>query len=139
MPDVVIERTTVDDWQTLIDLVRTRGWRHAYSLSGKPKRLPAAAEMVAAAAEGKASELRVWPVPDVLAIFRVYRAVSIDFDVDLRELQGQERLDILVAFLKAIGRALGKSVLMTPEGCGRPDLGFDVAADRAVRMSDPRG
>ena len=35
------------------------------------------------------AELRVWPVPGVLAIFRVMSAEEIDFDVDPREPQGQ--------------------------------------------------
>lgn len=49
--------------------------------------------------------------------------------MDLRELQGQERLDVLCGFLRAIGRRLGKPVVMTPEGDWEhrhPVLGFDV-------------
>ena len=39
----------------------------------------------------------------------------------------------------AIGRRLGKPVLMTPEGdSGYPVLGFDPAADRVVLLADPR-
>jgi hypothetical protein len=34
----------------------------------------------------------------MLMIFRMYQTESIDFDVDLRELQGQERLDVPVDF-----------------------------------------
>lgn len=50
--------TSVEDWQSLFDLVRT-------------------------------ADLQVWPVPRVLVIFRPRSAEEIDFDVDLRELQGQ--------------------------------------------------
>lgn len=74
----------------------------------------------------------------MLAIFRFYAAEKIDFDVDLRELQGQERLDVLCGFLTAIGRRLGKPVLMDSEGGdgSRPVLGFDVAADRVVALAE---
>ncbi|MEU6711303.1 hypothetical protein ABZ897_07440 [Nonomuraea sp. NPDC046802] len=142
LPDVVVEETTVDDWQALVDLVGSEGWRHAYSLGGEPMGFPSAAGMAAAASGTSESrltpELRVWPVPEIQMVFRMYQPETIDFDVDLRELQGQERLNVLVDVLRAIGRRLGKSVLMYPEGSGdRPDLGFDVEAGRVVLMADP--
>ncbi|MGJ6964879.1 hypothetical protein ACSDR0_23495 [Streptosporangium sp. G11] len=91
------------------------------------------------ALSGNASPaLRVWPAPEVLAIFRFYVDETVDFDIDLRELQGQERLDLLCGFLRAIGRRLGKPVLMTPEGDDHhPVLGFDVTADRVVLLAEP--
>ncbi len=72
----------------------------------------------------------------MLAIFRAYSAEEIDFDVDLRELQGQDRLDILCGFLSAVGRRLGKPVIMTAEGFREcPILGFDPAVDRVVLLA----
>ncbi|MEV0150721.1 MULTISPECIES: hypothetical protein [unclassified Nonomuraea] len=144
LPDVVVEGTTAEDWQALLDLVQAQGWQYAYSVGGEPMGLSSAADMVAAAYAGGMSELRVtpelrvWPIPEVLMIFRMYQTESIDFDVDLRELQGQERLDVLVDVFRVIGRRLGKSVLMSAEGSpGHPDLGFDVEADRVLLMVDP--
>jgi hypothetical protein len=59
--------------------------------------------------------------------------------VDLRELQGQDRLDVFCGFLREIGRRLGKPVLMDPKGdCGRPVLGFDAETDRVVLLADPQ-
>ncbi|SPE63186.1 hypothetical protein SNS2_4699 [Streptomyces netropsis] len=82
--------------------------------------------------------LRVWPTADVLAIFRFLAVDEIDFDVDLRELQGQEQLDMFCGFLRAIGRRLGKWVLMDPEGdYGHPVLGFDAEFERVVRLAGP--
>jgi hypothetical protein len=74
----------------------------------------------------------------VLTIFRFHSDEEIDFDVDLRELQGQERLDVFCSFLREIGRRLGKPVLMHPEGAhDHPVLGFDVEADRVVLLAEP--
>ncbi len=72
-------------------------------------------------------------------IFRFYSAAEIDFDVDLRELQGQARFDVLCGFLAAIGRCVGKPVLMDSEGGdgSHPVLGFDVEAGRVVLMVEP--
>lgn len=73
----------------------------------------------------------------MLAIFRFHADDEVDFDVDLRELQGQDRLDVFCGFLREIGRRLGKPVLMDPEGdYGQPVIGFDVEADRVVFLAD---
>ncbi len=72
-------------------------------------------------------------------IFRFHAADEVDFDVDLRELQGQNRLDVFCGFLREIGHRLGKPVLMCPEGDhDHPVLGFDVTADRVVLLADPQ-
>jgi hypothetical protein len=84
--------------------------------------------------------LKVWPTREVLAIFRPYCVETIDFDVDLRELQGQERLEALCGFLRAIGRRLRRPVRMTPEGASDIlILGYDVALDRVVLLDGQSG
>ena len=115
--------------------LRSEGWPLTYLVDGQPRQLPAAVQDVLSLRDGVGVvALKVWPVPGILAIFRPYEAAQIDFDVDLRELQGQQQLDALCRFLMAIGRKLGKPVLMTPEGADNdPVLGYDVAADRLPR------
>jgi hypothetical protein len=101
--------------------------------------LPSAEVVFARPPGSETVDLRVWPDPAVLVIFRPYSADSIDFDVDLRELQGQQRLDLLCAFFATIGRRLGKPVLMAPEGDGEhPVLGYRPEADCVVLLADPR-
>lgn len=70
--------------------------------------------MLTSGASGDAL-LRSWPVPGFLVVFRAYEARSIDFDVDLWELQGQDGVDVLCRLLRAIGRRLGKPLLLSPE------------------------
>ncbi|WP_116215289.1 hypothetical protein [Streptomyces olivoreticuli] len=138
LPDVRVPGTSVVDWQAVLDLVRSQGWSCEYSEDGVAVRLPGAAEMLARS-EGADAVLRVSPVPGFLVIFRAYEAGSIDFDVDLRELQGQDGADVLCRLLRAIGRRLGKPVLLTPESDPlHPVLGFDVGADRVVLLADPQ-
>ncbi|RKS09326.1 hypothetical protein DFP74_5061 [Nocardiopsis sp. Huas11] len=138
LPDVRVPDTTVRDWQALLDLVVERGWRHSYSVGEIPTTRPQAQEVLSRPADAECAQLRVWPADGVEAIFRFHTPDEIDFDVDLRELQGQERLNVLCGFFAAIGRRLGKPVLMDPEGDhGHPVLGFDVRADRVVRLTEP--
>ncbi|MFI6360797.1 hypothetical protein ACIBJF_51810 [Streptomyces sp. NPDC050743] len=139
LPDVSVEGTSVEDWQAVFDLVRSSGWLWEYLEGGVAGPLPPAVQVLTRPADAETAHLRVWPVPDVLVIFRPMSAEEIDFDVDLRELQGQEGVDVLCRFLAAVGRRLGKPVAMTAEGDhGNPVLGFDPDADRVVLVADPQ-
>lgn len=140
LPDVSVADTSVEDWQAVFDLVRSSGWTWEYSEGGVAGPLPPAADVLARPADAETVDLRVWPVPEVLAMFRPGSADEIDFDVALRELQGQGGVDVLCGFLGSIGRRLGKPVRMTAEGdWGNPVLGFEPAADRVVLLADPLG
>lgn len=138
LPDVRVPGCSVEDWQAVLDLVEARGWKCQYSEGDTKLPVPRAASVLSRPADAECAELRVWPVADVLAIFRFHADEVIDFDVDLWELQGQERLDVFCGFLREIGRCVGKAVLMDPEGgYGHPVLGFDVATDRVVLLAEP--
>ncbi|WP_371522610.1 hypothetical protein [Kitasatospora sp. NBC_01300] len=138
LPDGRVAGTSVEDWQAVLDLVRSQGWSCEYSEDGVVVRLPRAADMLARSEDVDAL-LRVWPAAGFLVIFRAYEASSIDFDVDLRELWGQDGVNLLCLLLRAIGRRLGKSVMLTPESDPlHPVLGFDVDADRVVLLAEPR-
>jgi hypothetical protein len=139
LPDVVVPGTSVDDWQTLFNLIKSREWQCRYSEGAAELPLPPAATVLARPVDAETADLRVWPVPGVLAIFRVMSAGDIDFDLDLRELQGQAGVDVLCDFLTEIGRELGKPVTMMSEGgsMAHPLLGFDPALDRVVTLADP--
>jgi hypothetical protein len=134
LPDVTIADTTAADWQAVLDLIRSKGWAYQYSKG----RLPTI-EQILEQNSDELVDLKVWPVPEVLAIFRFYSVEAIDFDVALRELQGQDRLDVLCAFFRAIGHRLGKPVVMTFEGSqAAPMIGYDNTLDRVVRLAPPQ-
>ncbi|MFC5723093.1 hypothetical protein ACFP1Z_23270 [Streptomyces gamaensis] len=138
LPDVCVENTSVEDWQAVFDLIRSSGWTWEYVEGSAAGPLPLAAEVLPRPDDAESVVLRVWPVPGVCVHFWLMSAEEIDFDVDLRELQGQEGVDTLCRFLSTLGRRLNKMVAMTDEGgYGHPVLGFDPAADRVVLMADP--
>ncbi|WP_406263232.1 hypothetical protein OHT93_00955 [Streptomyces sp. NBC_00191] len=138
LPDVRVPEASAQDWRAVLDLVEVKGWRCQYSEDEVVLPVPRAEAVLSRPADAECPNLRVWPAADVLAIFRFHASDEIDFDVDLRELQGQERLDVFCGFLGEIGRHLGKPVLMDPEGDhGHPVLGFDVDAGRVVLLAEP--
>ncbi|MFJ2665802.1 hypothetical protein ACIO14_15770 [Nocardia fluminea] len=138
LPDLWVPDVTVADWQGVFDLVQSSGWPWDYLEGDTVRPLPPAAEVLPPPADAEYIRLRVWPAPGVQVTFWPMSATAIDFDVDLRELQGQAGVDTLCDFVCVIGRRLGKPVLMSAEGqYGYPLLGFDPAADRVVLLADP--
>ncbi|KOX21632.1 hypothetical protein ADK67_26195 [Saccharothrix sp. NRRL B-16348] len=139
LPDVFVPDTSAEDWQAVFDLVEARGWQWEFVQGDTALPLPLATDALARPPDAELVELKVRPVPGMLAIFRLMSAEEIDFDIDLRELQGQDGVDTLCRFLGEIGRKLGKPVLMTSEGGSQahPVLGFDPVLDRVVLLADP--
>lgn len=140
LPDVHVPATSIADWQALLDLIRSSRWSWEYREGDAVVDLPSAETVFARPADAELVSIRLWPASGMLAIFRPWASEgnSIDFDVDLTELQGQERLDAFCRFLAIIGRELGKPVLMSPESSwGYPVLGFDPTADRVVLLAEP--
>ncbi|MFF5013456.1 hypothetical protein [Streptomyces sp. NPDC001165] len=136
LPDLRVPGASVADWQAVLDLVRDSGLRYCYEEGDTVLPLPRAAPVLARLAGTECPNLSVWLAPGIVAIFRFYSDDEIDFDVDLRELQGQERLDVLCGFLRSIGRRLDKPVLMDPEGAyGHPMLGYDPKTDRVLLLA----
>jgi hypothetical protein len=140
LPDACVPHTSVTDWQALLDLVVVRGWRFEYSEGETVLPSPTAAEILARKPDSGCPALRVWPSAHMLMIFRFDAAEEIDFDLDLREIQGQERLDEFCGFLRAVGRHLGKPVLMDGEmgnPAEHPVLGFFIETDQVVVIDPP--
>jgi hypothetical protein len=84
--------------------------------------------------------LWVWPDPDIAMIFRRWNVGEIIGDVDLFELQGQERLDTFCAILRRLGKALSNRVAMYAEGDHErhpPLLAYEVEQDRVVFLAGP--
>lgn len=74
----------------LPDLVCAGGWKYQYSEGERVLPVTRAEAVLSRPADAECPELWVWLAADVLSIFRFWAVEGIDFDVDLRELQGQE-------------------------------------------------
>ena len=140
VPDLVVADTTLDDWQALLTLIRTAGWRAEYEYRDRRGEVPtAAADLFVTDPDGWLKHLRVWPEPNIEVIFSPWSADEIVGEVSLFELQGQERLDEFCRILSQIGRALGKRVAMFAEGDGNypPMLAYEIDLDRVVFLAGP--
>ncbi|WP_419997809.1 hypothetical protein [Streptomyces boninensis] len=137
LPDLVVDDAGMAGWQALLELIAEQDWPCTYEEGGTVRPIPADARRLWNAVHEDSVELRVRPTPGMLVIFRAYAPESIDFDVDLRELQGQQQLDAFCAFLRTVGRHLDRQVLMYAEGdAGHPLLRFDAASDRLKLLAE---
>ncbi|QFZ17055.1 hypothetical protein [Saccharothrix syringae] len=142
LPDGCVPGTAVEDWQALLDLIRTSGWRWELTRGGTPVPgpLPTAEELLARQDGEVLGLLAVWPTPGVRVNFWPFSAEDVDYDFDLRELQGQAGVDAVCGFLAAVGRRLGKRAGMGGEGSGgHPVLAYDPEVDRVVLPEDSPG
>lgn len=121
LPDVRVPNASVEDWQAVLNLVAEKGWKCQYS-GGWCFRCPGRRPSARTCGSGQRS--MCWRSSVSMPAMKSTST--------LRELHGQDRLDVFCGFLREIGRRLGKPMLMDPEGdCGHPVLGFDIEADRA--------
>ena len=94
LPDVWVADASIEDWQAVLDLIEARGRSSEYLEGNVVLPLARVEQALSPPVDAGCPSLRVWPAPDGLVIFRFLSDDTIDFEVDLRELQGQERLDI---------------------------------------------
>jgi hypothetical protein len=131
--DAYVFDTTVADWQDFLDLVRSSGWWFSYREDGQAKQLPDRAEEVFGRDDQAAVLLQIRPVPEVLINVHFFTSDEIEIDFAPEELQGQERIDVFCRVLRAIGRRLGKPVVVTPESSpGLPWATYDLDTDRVM-------
>lgn len=89
LPDVWVPNASERDWQAFLDLVVEQGWTFQYSEGSTALPLPSAEVVLSRPADAEQPHLEVRPVQDILAICQFYAAEGIDFDVNLREIQGR--------------------------------------------------
>ncbi len=142
LPDLCVPETSTDDWQNLLDLMASSGWRFEYVEGDTVLPLPRAEAVFSRPADAECAALRVWITSSLIAIFCFYSPEEIDFDINVREIRNQEALDMFCGFLGSVGRRLGKPVLMDGEGgnpVAHPVLGFfRIEADRVVVEDAPK-
>ncbi|MEU8230291.1 hypothetical protein AB0C12_11885 [Actinoplanes sp. NPDC048967] len=139
-PDVVVPDTARADWEALLELIRSEGWRCEYQVGDERRPLPAAAaELFDSNLKGSLRSVWVWPDPGLEWIIRPWTSGEIVSDVSLHEIQGQERLDAFCRFLRTLGAALSKSVLVYAEGTfdsHPPMMAYESANDRVAFLAD---
>ena len=112
--DICVFGVDVQAWQRVVDKLRHARYELVYHRGGEVSELPAAA-VDAFPAEGMADRMLSVRFAGVLANCHFFTLDEIEFDIDPREVQGQDQLDALLAFMRLLSDATGKDAVLTPE------------------------
>jgi hypothetical protein len=129
LPDGEISKSSRSDWEAVLDVLHFMPW----NLSLGADEEAVVPRSIDALPEGFV--IRVQLSPDLRA--NMFDWGTVGFDIDLREVTTQVHVNLITSFMRVLGRATRKSVLLSPEGMlGRqPVLVYDFHADhfRAAR------
>jgi hypothetical protein len=133
--DIYVLSTTEDDWQRVLDLVRASGWPSSYTEGDNPAPLPTKVGEIFERTSGLSVLLRIWPTEGVAIHCHFFVPDEIEFDVSPREVTGQTQLDAVCGFVRAIGKALDKPVLVTWESTpSEPIMRYQPGTDAIDRV-----
>lgn len=112
--DIYVFGTTMPDWQAALDALRQSSMQLSYFRRGQSTALPTRAED-AFPQEGHADRLLSAQVAGLTLNCHFFRDTEIEFDLDPREVHGQEQLDALTTFMHLLADACGKPAVLTEE------------------------
>ncbi len=114
--DIYLFETDWADWEHLLNGLRTSDFCLSYFLDGKPAASPTDARQAFADREAFATCLSVG-FGGVIANTFFFTPLEIEFDIDPREITGQDKLDALIGFMSWLAARIGKEAVLTPENC----------------------
>jgi hypothetical protein len=128
LPDGEFTGTSRNDWQALVDALHATKWDVAVNGNA---RMPVP---VLASDLAEHASLRVM-LGDEIQV-NIFDWDTIGFDFDINELKSQSDMDLVVEFIRTVGRALAKSATVSPEGYlgERPVLVYDVEVDHVTLL-----
>lgn len=112
--DIYVLGTTIDDWQRALDAIRLAGYKLAYFRALQPIEMPMKAVEAFPLPDECDRHLSIW-FADVLANCHFFTVEEIEFDIDPREVKGQQELNALFGFMRCLAKATDKVVVLTPE------------------------
>jgi hypothetical protein len=122
-------------WQRVLDAIRHARYELVYRRSGAETRLPTAAADAFPAEDDEADRMLSVTFAGVQANCHFFTRDEIQFDVDPREVRGQNQLDALLAFMQLSSDATDKDAILTPENL--PEI--VVIRTRPAPQSQERG
>jgi len=122
LPDVYASSTTSEDWQRVVDLVRSSGMAYRYQEDGHSVDLPSHVEVILDR-QDVTVELWVWPAPEVLAIFRFLRWTRSTSTWTSGNCRDRTGWTCCAASLGRSGARLANRSCSSPRGQGSPSSG----------------
>jgi hypothetical protein len=116
--DIYIFKTSLDDWQKLLDFTRAGRYTFEYKIDGDAVALPERAATIFERENSRS--LLSANVGNLLLNCHFFTADEIEFDLDPREVKVERDLEELFDFLRRLCRISNKQTALTPENA--PEL-----------------
>ena len=137
--DLYVHGTNEHDWQAMLTFLRSSAYALHFSVDGEPRPLPGRVADIFALGADAHTALRV--DGDHLALMcHFFTPDEIEFDLHPRAIDSQAQYSRLLGFIRALGHAVGKAVVLTPENCpDYPYVRYDPLTDRLEWWVDQSG
>lgn len=112
--DIYVLGTDMADWQRMLDALRQADYNLAYFRNSQPSELPAEAAQAFPLPEA-CDRLLAVRFAGVQANCHFFTSEEIEFDIDPREVKGQEQLGALFGFMRCLAETVGKEAILTAE------------------------
>jgi len=112
--DIHILDSTREDWQAILDAVRHAGFSLRFLVDSDPAQLPDRVADIFAMQEHNALSLQIGS-SGVWVHCHSFADYEIEFNIDPREVSGQDGLDAVVGFMKMLAETVNRAVVLTHE------------------------
>jgi hypothetical protein len=137
--DIYVQGTGLNDWQNVVDALRESWPSPAYTLDGEPAALPRRVEAIFDAPREQAALLSL-AVGDARVTCHFFVEDEIEFSVDPREIAGPAQVEALTEFMALLGRATGKTVMLTLENAPEAVIfRYSVEEDEVIWVESSPG
>jgi hypothetical protein len=111
----------------VIDVVRSQEWSSSYSEDGEQRPMPNSLDEIFARRSRVAVLWAITPASGIRINCHFFTSEEIEFDLAPTEIVGQTELDVVVEFVRLIGRASGK----------RASVCYENSPDKPFMIDDP--
>jgi hypothetical protein len=137
--DIYVLETSLDDWQKVVDALRGRWPSPVFTLDGEPATLPRRVEAIFDAPREQAALLSL-AVGEARAACHFFVEDRIEFDIDPRQIAGPAQVEAVAEFMALLGRATGKTVVLTLENAPEAViLRYSVEEDEVIWVESSPG
>ena len=112
--DIYILKTSVSDWQLLLDFLHSDVYEYSCTIGGEDATLPQRASEIFDA-DHEFKPLLSVKIGTVIVNCHFFTEEEIEFDLDPREIKSEIQADQVFGFMRQVGHAVSKEVVLTPE------------------------
>lgn len=111
--DIYVQGTSLEDWDRFYGFLLDCGFSLTFARNGEPAKLPSQA--AEALQDPNSTHNLMIGVENLTLNCHFFTEEEIELDVDPREVHSQSELDLVLGFMRNLGKCLSKEVILTAE------------------------